>query len=195
MRDEFIKDESGFSLLEVVLSIGMLAFLSVFILQMFMVSATANHRARDIDIASYTAIGVIEEIKACNLAGDILGTGFIANTQVAFGLSDYFIIGGKPGGNSYDFSKEFVLYKYYNSAWESIDLDKVTDDPDNPEDSGIKFILKLNMNADMEYEGFGGSLLKVNVTVSSRGSGSNMHRLASYDTKVYFETVGEIYGY
>ena len=194
MREKFIKDESGFSLLEVVLSIGMLAFLSVFILQMFMVSAAANHRAKDIDVASYTASRAIEELKACDFAGDFFNTDFVVNTQAAFGLSDFFIIDGKLGHNSFDFSKGLELYKYYDSNWESVELTEIATNPSNPGNSAIRFILRLDLSPRGEEIG-SGNLFDVNISVSGGNTDSGMRQLVNYETKVYFANVGEIYGH
>ena len=195
MRDKFINDESGFSLLEVVLSIGMLAFLSVFILQMFMVSAAANHRAKDIDVAAYTASSVIEELKACNFTNDFLNTDFAVGTQAAFGLSDFFIIEEKLGLNSFDFSKGLELYKYYDSDWESVELTEIAADPNTPDNNNIKFILKLKLTPNAETEAVGGNLFDVNIIISGGNADSGMRRLANYETKAYFANVGEMYGY
>ena len=195
MREKFVKDESGFSLLEVVFSIGMLAFLSVFILQMFMASAAANRRAKDIDTASYIASGVIEELRACNFANDFFNTDFVVYTQASVGLSDYFVIDEKLGYNAFDFSKGLSLYKYYDNSWEGVELSRIVEEPDNPDVSNIKFMLKLTINPAEEYEASGGGLFRVNVTVFSMNIDSGMRQLVSYDTKAYFAMVGEIYGY
>ena len=54
------KCRRGFTLLEVIISIAVLALISGFILQMFVSSATANKRAKDMDIASMKSINVLE---------------------------------------------------------------------------------------------------------------------------------------
>jgi len=195
MTERFIKDEDGFSLLEVVISIAMLAFLSVFILQMFMTGAAANSRARDIDVASYVATGVIEGLKASDSANDFLNMDFVADTQVAFGLSDYFVIEDKLGNNSFDFSKGVSLYKYYDKNWEVVELSKVSDEPDNPQYKNTAFMLKLEIFPSEDYEYSGGKLFNVNMEISSWKADSGARRLVNYDTKVYFANVGEIHGY
>ena len=60
-----LNNNEGFTLLEVILSIAIVAILSGFILQMFIVAADANTKAQNIDIASAKAANVIEQIKAC----------------------------------------------------------------------------------------------------------------------------------
>ncbi|MDR1642964.1 MAG: type II secretion system GspH family protein [Clostridiales bacterium] len=64
-------DESGFTLLEMIISIGILSMTSGFILQMFLVSATVNKRALDADMGLNTAIGAIEAIKGLSKFDDI----------------------------------------------------------------------------------------------------------------------------
>ena len=57
------KNEEGFTLLEAVLSIATLALISGFILQMFIVSAAVNSKAKMMDKASAEAQTVIETMK------------------------------------------------------------------------------------------------------------------------------------
>ena len=59
-----LKNQDGFTLMEVVISIAALSILSVFILQMFITSANANARAQNIDIASAKAMSVMERFKS-----------------------------------------------------------------------------------------------------------------------------------
>jgi|GEM_PF-1210818 len=61
-----IKNQDGFTLMEVVISIAALSVLSVFILQMFITSANANARAQNIDIASANAMSIMERFKTLN---------------------------------------------------------------------------------------------------------------------------------
>ena len=63
MIAKLYKNQDGFTLLEVVISVAVLSILSVFILQLFIASANANKRAQNIDIASSKAQAVIEEFK------------------------------------------------------------------------------------------------------------------------------------
>jgi prepilin-type N-terminal cleavage/methylation domain-containing protein len=62
-----MRHEDGFSLLEVIISVGILAIISGFILQMFIVSARVNTRARNMDIGMTEAMNAIEAGK--RLAG------------------------------------------------------------------------------------------------------------------------------
>ena len=61
---EFIKRQEGFTLMEAVVSIAVIAVISWFILEIFIVSANANVRARDMDMASVKTSSLIEEIKS-----------------------------------------------------------------------------------------------------------------------------------
>ena len=61
----------GISLLEVIISIAALSIISGFILQMFIVSAELNQRAKDLDFLSLKAISTIEEIKSVGSGGEI----------------------------------------------------------------------------------------------------------------------------
>jgi len=66
-----LKNQDGFTLLEVIISIAALSVLSVFILQMFVTSSNANMRAQDIDIAVTKALAAIEPFKALDDERDL----------------------------------------------------------------------------------------------------------------------------
>ncbi|MDR1560223.1 MAG: type II secretion system GspH family protein, partial [Clostridiales bacterium] len=59
-----MRNESGFSLLEIVISTAVLAILSGFILQMFIASIRLNQRAYDLDMSSNVAAEALETLKA-----------------------------------------------------------------------------------------------------------------------------------
>jgi prepilin-type N-terminal cleavage/methylation domain-containing protein len=59
-----VKGESGFSLLEVVISTAVLALLSGFILQMFIESIYLNQKAYNLDMSANAAAGALEALKA-----------------------------------------------------------------------------------------------------------------------------------
>jgi len=58
-----VKKTRGFTLLEVVVSITVLALTSVFILQMFVVSDNVNKKARAIDNANMVCMAAVESFK------------------------------------------------------------------------------------------------------------------------------------
>jgi len=66
-----LRNQDGFTLMEVVISIAALSVLSVFILQMFITSANANARAQNIDIATNHATNIMERFKTMNNINDI----------------------------------------------------------------------------------------------------------------------------
>ena len=88
-----LKNQDGFTLLEVIISIAVLSILSVFILQMFISSATANQRAQNIDVAAGKAIAVVEQFKMLE---------DIADVETAFAAYDIVI-----DGEIYSFSQFF----------------------------------------------------------------------------------------
>ncbi len=59
-----LNNQEGFTLLEVIISIAILAVSSVFILEMFVTSADANLRAKSYDTALSKAVAFIEEFKS-----------------------------------------------------------------------------------------------------------------------------------
>ena len=59
-----IKNNKGFSLLEVIIAIAVLALLSGYVLQSFIVSQELNKRAADLDTATYKCVSIIERFKA-----------------------------------------------------------------------------------------------------------------------------------
>jgi len=58
-----LRDESGFSLLEITISIAVLVLLSGFIIQMFVTSIHLNRRAYNLDMGVNAAIRAIETLK------------------------------------------------------------------------------------------------------------------------------------
>ena len=58
-----LNDNKGFTLVEVMIAILVLALASGFIAEMFLVSARVNQRAQDIDSSVMQAIGIIETFK------------------------------------------------------------------------------------------------------------------------------------
>ena len=60
----FLPDEQGFSVLEAIISIAVLAMISGFVLQMYIVSSRVNQRAQDMDSANAVAVSAVESLKA-----------------------------------------------------------------------------------------------------------------------------------
>ncbi|MDR2903130.1 MAG: prepilin-type N-terminal cleavage/methylation domain-containing protein [Clostridiales bacterium] len=80
-------NNKGFTLLEAILSLATLALLSGFILQMFIVAASANDRAQNIDKASAEAAALIEFVKALE-ASDGLQEIFTASKDAHYQCYD-----------------------------------------------------------------------------------------------------------
>ena len=64
-----MRDESGFSLLEVIISIAALTLISGFIIQMFTASLYLNRKAYDLDMGSNEAARALETLDAENITG------------------------------------------------------------------------------------------------------------------------------
>ena len=60
---------SGFTLLEVILSIATISLVSVFILEMFVVSNRVNKKASDIDNANMICLNAVESFKSGDTPG------------------------------------------------------------------------------------------------------------------------------
>ncbi|MDR3239371.1 MAG: prepilin-type N-terminal cleavage/methylation domain-containing protein [Clostridiales bacterium] len=69
-------NQKGFSLLEVIISIATIAVISGFILQMFIVSARLNQRARDLDMGASLAVNAVETVKKASRLQDIEADSF-----------------------------------------------------------------------------------------------------------------------
>lgn len=89
------KSNKGFSLLEVVISVAALSFISLFVLEMFIVSANLNNRAKDTDIALAEAITAIESFKA------------LTDPEKIFATAD----------------GTFMSIQYYDKAWDILGSD------------------------------------------------------------------------
>ena len=58
------KSEKGFTLLEVIMSVAVVSIVSVFILEMFVVSGRVNKKAFETDNASMICMGTVEAFKS-----------------------------------------------------------------------------------------------------------------------------------
>ena len=59
-----VKNNKGFSLVEVIIAIAVLALLSGYVLQSFIVSEELNKKAAALDTATYKCVSIIETFKA-----------------------------------------------------------------------------------------------------------------------------------
>ena len=195
MIDKF-GNEDGFSLLEVVISLGIMSILSVFILHMFVAGSRVNVRAADMDRAALHAVNALEELGAALDPNAFLDTDFIVGTQIAFGLSAFFVLEERQALTAFDFSGGMRLYKYFDENWQTVAAEEVYEEPYLMENEEVAFILRLHMTPYIqEYdEAVGVDLVGLfSVDVEVRDVGSE-RLLVDISTKAYFPQTGEMYG-
>lgn len=158
------KNNDGFTLLEIVISIAALSFISIFILQMFMASSNLNERAKNTDIAVNLAISEIENFKKYSC------------------LSDY--LAANDLGNISENSRTITIRLYYDKGWNTMGLSETV-----PENAG--YYLAMDINPDetappRKESAKYGKLYTVQVDVADVSSGENSSSLASFRAKKYF---------
>jgi len=195
---EGFKNEDGFSFLEVILSIGIMSVLSIFILQMFMTGSQVNLRAGNAEQALHIAAGALEELKAFGEPNEFMNTEFIVYTQVAFGLSAFFVIDEQMAFSVFDFSSGFRLYKYYDENWQPLSPREAYEEPSMPGGDDIAFILRLYMTPyepdydRLDFDIIG--LFDVKIDIWDFNRGSEEGTLVDFETFVYFPIAGDMYG-
>ena len=196
MTEKF-KSEDGFSLLEVIISIGIMSVLSIFILQIFTAGARANLRAHNVAMASNIASSALEELIASRDPNFFMSTDFISDTQVAFGLSAFFAVYEPMVFSAFDFSNGFRLYRYYDENWQPVSISEAYEDPSMPESDNIAFILRLYMTPYESYyeqEDFNiAGLFDVRVDILDFSRGEDAAPIVDFETFVYFPVRGEMY--
>ena len=117
-----MKGESGFSLLEVVISLAALTLISGFILQMFIASLYLNRKAYNLDMASNAAAQALETFKGEDVTGG-------ADTVTQYFDADWSqITVEKPGTNEFTQDVNLIL-------------------PDS-----VKFVLVISVTEDNAHE-------------------------------------------
>jgi prepilin-type N-terminal cleavage/methylation domain-containing protein len=119
------RSEDGFTLLEILLSIGILALTSGFILQMFLVSARVNQKAFDSDMSLNAAMNLIESFKALDRFEDCMESPFSDEYKATLAVSSARVI------------------KCYNNDWEELDIGG-SDISDYPPE--VQYVLQLIVN-------------------------------------------------
>ncbi|MCL2462432.1 MAG: type II secretion system GspH family protein [Defluviitaleaceae bacterium] len=173
----FLKSEDGFSLLEVVLSVAVIAIFTGYALQMFVVSANVNGRAKNMDTAASLARNALETLKAQDaLDGAVLSGIF----------SDGFI--DDSGGVE-------EVYYCYDKNWNKLPLESAEPLPD-----GAAFLQKTliqdgGVSGDPVYMDITGSsrdmtpgsgeLYKISSAVYAVGSSGALTELAGFATEKY----------
>lgn len=64
-------NKKGFTLVELIIAVGVLAVAGVFLVQMFLSASVLSQKARDTDTALYHAQAIIEEFKISPIIGDL----------------------------------------------------------------------------------------------------------------------------
>jgi len=194
------RDKGGFSLLEVIFALGLMAVSGVLILQLFMAGAQLSTAAGDIDTASFIVMSVIEDINGSDNPNRLLGTEFVEGAQVAFGLSAFFVMEERMEFSAFDFSNGFRLYKYYDANWQPLRLELAEEEPEAPQNINAAFKLGLSLvpqghGEEMNDAGIAGLFdLTVRVLSLGRSDGYTIP-IADFYTKVYFPPVTRIAAY
>jgi prepilin-type N-terminal cleavage/methylation domain-containing protein len=126
-----IKNEKGFTLVEVMISILALTLLSGFILEMFLVASGVNQQAQDMDAGSTRAMNIIESFKQCAAPFDLDHDPLLAGA-----FSD---ISGQ----------ELRLSLYYDAQWNPVQT------PSVPEEvpPGARFNMEVRVSPYSDAEG------------------------------------------
>lgn len=158
------KSNKGFTLLEVIISIAALSFISIFILQMFISAQELNSRAKDADTAISEAITALDSFKKNRSLDDYLAKCAYVATED---------------------SNTATILNYYDRNWSSTDIEANAHYRLEVNISADEEITTTEMK-DVEY----GRLYVVEVEVTENTSGEWDRTLASLRTKKYFSTKG-----
>jgi len=126
-----LNDNKGFTLVEVMIAILVLALASGFIAEMFLVSARVNQRAQDIDSSVMQAIGIIETFKKQN---------------TPLGLKEDAIFEGAFVQLEEDMS---ILTGYYDASWQPLSGAAVPSSGVWPEEAVYSLSVKIYENTDI----------------------------------------------
>lgn len=144
-----IKGEEGFSLLEVIISIAALAILSIFILQMFLVSSKVNLKAKNMDYASNLCISVIEFFKSGKDPSEIFGEYDFTGAQMSIGQSEYVLIDSSEVVQEFmkstDFTNEIKIYQFFDKHWKPIYIEDIFNEPLEASHKDIRFVMSFKI--------------------------------------------------
>ena len=87
------KNNRGFTLIEIIIAIGIIAIISVFVLQVFITAKTLNQKATDLDNSVFLSNNLIELFRSGNSREDF----------ILYYDSDWKIINEKSKNNQADF--------------------------------------------------------------------------------------------
>jgi len=182
-----IKGQNKFSLLEAVIGLGMIAVVSILILQMFMAASQTNTRAADMNMAQMIAINVIEERRS---SVSMFATDFVEGSQVSVGQSPFVVASEWFVVLDLD---EVRLIKYYDADWNPVHLTAVEDEPHSPQNSNAVFKLELHIGSrGGEFEDDIAGLFEVSVYIWDLRQADIDNPIVYFYTKLYFPRVGEL---
>ena len=69
----FLRREKGFTMMEMIISAGFLAVISILVVQLFITSKSVNRKAYDLDRGTFRATSIIELFKGVREPGQIFG--------------------------------------------------------------------------------------------------------------------------
>jgi type II secretory pathway pseudopilin PulG len=87
-KANLIKNKRGFTLAELILSIGMISITGIVAINLFLTSDTLNKKANDIDKCVFTSSGIIESIKTGYSPEDLTMHDFMKNAIFETSISD-----------------------------------------------------------------------------------------------------------
>lgn len=184
---KYFKNQRGFSLLEVILSIATVSILSIFILRMFMVSSTANLKAKNMDIASNYATSFIEEFKAFKSVDDFFQNMVFEGSQISLGESEFIVIDNDYAFSGIKIDQCIRIYTFFNEKWNIREIKAVESDPLSPKEEDIKFAMLLKVSPDEDSESLpSGSLYKIEVSIYDVSYDEDKKELAGYSSLKYF---------
>jgi type II secretory pathway pseudopilin PulG len=126
--------EEGFTLLEIIISIGIIAVINVFILRMFLVSSMVNQNAREIDLAFSAAQNAIETFKRQTTLNGYRNEQFLKGCFVK----------QREKGAAY--------YQAYDANWNVLDMSKFEEFDSVITPEGMAFLLAIDV-AESEVSG------------------------------------------
>lgn len=100
---QVIKNNRGFTLVEVIIAIGIIAIASVIILQLFITAKNINQKANDLDKSILASTSIIELFKSGKAPGDIK-----ADSSMEYALID-------------ESNNIINIYMYYDDNWSLIE--------------------------------------------------------------------------
>jgi len=188
------RDGNGFTLLEAIIGLGMIAIVGILILQMFMVASKVNVRAADINTAQMIAVNTIEEMRVGRCPNAIFDTEFVVGSQFAFGRDSFSVVSSRMGLTAFEFvSDDFTLVKYYNEDWQPVHLETAENEPHDPQNEYAVFKLELRLiPQEGEFEDAILGLFDVSVYIWDLRRSDIDDPVVYFYTKLYFPMVGEL---